>query len=299
MELFVNYSSARYEDSMQFWIMQLFYGLSYGSILFLFASGLSLIFGVMRIINIAHGSYYLLAGYLGFTVIRFTGSYLLGMVAAALGIALVGILMERIFLRGVSGNLLGQVLLTAGFAFAFQDLALVIWGGDPYTIEVPEFLSGSLVAGRMFFPRYRLFMLTVALVIGLGLWIFQKKTRAGAMIRAAVDNEEMARGIGINVHLLSVGVFALGAILAAIAGVIGGAFLSIYSGLDLEILPYGFVVVILGGRGSIEGAILGSIAVGLIDNLGKVFFPEFSYFTLFVPMALMLMIKPTGFFGKA
>jgi branched-chain amino acid transport system permease protein len=275
---------------MQFWITQSFYGISYAALLFLLASGLSLIFGVMRIVNLAHGSYYLLAGYIGYTTIKLTHSFLLGVVTGAVSIALIGILMERVFLRRVSGYNLGQVLITVGFALIFQDLALLIWGGEPFTIEAPKLFSGSLVLGGIYFPRYRILMILVAVFVGTGLWLFERKTKAGAIIRASVDNVEMARGMGIN---------ALGAGVAAIAGVIGGGFLSIYPGLDFEILPYAFVVVILGGRGSLEGAMLGSLIVGLVDNFGKSLFPELSYFTVFAPMVLMLAIRPMGLFGKA
>jgi branched-chain amino acid transport system permease protein len=283
---------------MDFWISQTFNGISYGALLFLFASGLSLIFGVMRIINLAHGSYYLLAGYLGLTLMRMKSSYFLAILGAAVIIALVGIVMVRVFLRKLPGNDLGQVLITMGFALIFQDVALLIWGGDPFTISVPKMLSGSLVVGHLYFPKYRIFIILMAVLIGMGLWLFQSKTRAGSMIRAAVDHEEMARGMGINVPVVYIGVYALGAFLAAVAGVIGGGFLSVYPGLDFEILPYAFVVVILGGRGSLKGAVVGSLVVGLIDNFGKVFFPELSYFTLFAPMVLILAIRPMGLFGK-
>jgi branched-chain amino acid transport system permease protein len=284
---------------MQFWITQSFYGISYAALLFLLASGLSLIFGVMRIVNLAHGSYYLLAGYIGYTTIKLTHSFLLGVVTGAVSIALIGILMERVFLRRVSGYNLGQVLITVGFALIFQDLALLIWGGEPFTIEAPKLFSGSLVLGGIYFPRYRILMILVAVFVGTGLWLFERKTKAGAIIRASVDNVEMARGMGINAPMVSMGVYALGAGVAAIAGVIGGGFLSIYPGLDFEILPYAFVVVILGGRGSLEGAMLGSLIVGLVDNFGKSLFPELSYFTVFAPMVLMLDIRPMGLFGKA
>jgi len=284
---------------MYFWITQTFYGVSYAALLFLLASGLSLIFGVMRVVNLAHGSYYLLAGYVGYTAMKLTHNFLLGIAAGVIVIALIGILMERVFLRRVPGYNLGQVLITVGFALIFQDVALLIWGGDPFTIEAPKLFSGSLVIGRIYFPKYRLFMIAVAVLVGAGLWLFERKTRAGSIIRAAVDNVEMARGMGINAPMVSMGVFALGAGVAAIAGVIGGGFLSIYPGLDFEILPYAFVVVILGGRGSLEGAMLGSLIVGLVDNFGKSLFPELSYFTVFAPMVLMLAIRPMGLFGKA
>ena len=158
---------------MEFWVNITFYSISYGALLFLLASGFSLIFGVMRIINVAHGSYYLLGGYIGYSVILRTHSFLLGILAGALSISLLGIFMERLFLRRVPDNELGQVLITMGFALIFQDLGLLIWGGDYYTIKIPEFLSGSLVVGRFFFPKYRGFIIALAIVIGIGLWLFQ------------------------------------------------------------------------------------------------------------------------------
>jgi branched-chain amino acid transport system permease protein len=283
----------------EFWVTQTFNGLSYGALLFLLASGLSLIFGVMRVVNLAHGSYFMLGGYVGLSVAWRTGSYVLALLAGAIAIALVGIAMERLFLRRLPGQTLGQVLMTIGFALIFQDLALLIWGGDPYTIRVPPQLSGVIVAGPGRFPIYRIFIIVVAVVVGAVLWLALDRTRVGAMIRAAVDDGEMAQGVGIRVPRVSLGVFALGAALAAFGGVVGAGFLGVYPGLDFEILPYAFVVVIVGGLGSLPGAMVGSLMVGLLDNFGKALFPELSYFTLFAPMALILALKPTGLFGRA
>ena len=282
----------------EFWITQTFNGLSYGALLFLLASGLSLIFGVMRIVNLAHGSYFLLGGYVGLSVVWRTHSFVVALLAGALAIALIGVGMERLFLRRLSGQTLGQVLMTIGFALIFQDLALLLWGGDPYSLPVPAPLQGVLTVGALRFPRYRLFIMVVAVVIGAALWLALDRTRAGAMIRAAVDDAEMAQGVGIRVPTISMGVFALGAALAALGGVIGGGFLGVYPGLDFEILPYAFVVVIVGGLGSLPGAMVGSLLVGLLDNFGKALFPELAYFTLFAPMALILALRPTGLFGR-
>ena len=284
--------------SAEFWITQAFNGLSYGALLFLLASGLSLIFGVMRIVNLAHGSYFMLGGYVGLSVVWRTSSFFAALAAGAVAIALVGIGMERLFLRRLSGQTLGQVLMTVGFALMFQDVALLVWGGDPYTIPVPALLQGVLTAGILRFPVYRVFIIVVAVVVGTALWLALDRTRTGAMIRAAVDDREMAQGVGINVPVVSLAVFALGAALAAAGGVIGGGFLGVYPGLDFEILPYAFVVVIVGGLGSLPGAMVGSLLVGLLDNFGKALFPELSYFTLFAPMALILALKPTGLFGR-
>jgi branched-chain amino acid transport system permease protein len=284
---------------MEFWITQTFNGVSYGALLFLLAGGLSIIFGMMRIVNMTHGSYYLLGGYVGLTVIWKTGNFVLAILAGALTIALVGLGEYNAFLRRLGGQELGQVLTTMGFALIFQDLALVIWGGDPYTIPAPAALSGSYQIGELFFPVYRLFIVAVAAAVAVILWVVLEQTRVGAMIRATVDDAEMARGVGINVPLISMGVFALGAFLAAVGGVVAGGFVGVYPGADFEILPYAFVVVIVGGMGSLKGAVIGSLMVGLLDNFGKAFFPELSYFTLFAPMAAILAIRPTGLFGRA
>jgi branched-chain amino acid transport system permease protein len=282
-----------------FWILQTFNGLTYGALLFLLASGLSLIFGVMRVVNMAHGSYFLLGGYIGLTVALRTKSFAMALVAGTVAIALVGIAMERLFLRRLRGQELGQVLMTVGFSLIFQDLALLIWGGDPYNLPVPAALSGALRLGGITFPIYRIFIMGVAVAVGLGLWLLLDQPRMGAMIRAAVDDGEMAQGVGINVPRISLVVFGLGAALAALGGVVGAGFLGVYPGADSEVLPYAFVVVIVGGLGSLPGAMAGSLIVGLLDNFGKALFPELAYFTLFAPMAVILALRPTGLFGRA
>ncbi len=284
--------------SVEFFIGQIFNGVSYAALLFLLAGGLSLIFGMMRIVNMTHGSYYLLGGYVALTVMWRGAPFILGIVAAAVVIALIGIAEWNAFLKRLSGQELGQVLTTMGFALIFQDLGLIIWGGDPYTIKLPAMLSGSWEVGPYFFPVYRVFIMGVAVVVALTLWLVLEKTRLGAMMRATVDDPEMARGVGINVHAISMGVFAMGAVLASIAGVVAGGFVGVYPGADFEILPYAFVVVIVGGMGSLKGALVGSLLVGLLDNFGKALFPELSYFTLFAPMALILAVRPTGLFGR-
>ncbi|MFQ5656806.1 MAG: branched-chain amino acid ABC transporter permease [Candidatus Methylomirabilales bacterium] len=283
---------------MQFWVIQAFNGISYGALLFLLASGLSLIFGVMRIVNLAHGSYFLLGGYVALTVIWTTGSWVLAIPAGALTIAVLGLIMERVFLRPLGFDALRQVLLTVGFALLFQQAALDIWGGDNMDIKIPPALDWSITVGTLFFPVYRMFMIAMACVVAITLWLVMEKTRVGAMVRAAVDDSEMARGVGIDTSRVSLAIFGLGAFLAALGGVIGGAFIGVYPGLDFEILPLAFAVVIIGGLGSLRGAVVGSLIVGLMDNFGKALFPEVSYFTLYAPMVFILAVKPTGLFGR-
>ncbi|HEU4660612.1 MAG TPA: branched-chain amino acid ABC transporter permease [Pseudolabrys sp.] len=284
--------------NIHFWVVQAFNGISYGALLFLVGSGLSLIFGVMRIVNLAHGAYFLWGGYLALSVIWATGSWTLSLPLAALGVALLGLVMERVFLRPLGFDPLRQVLLTVGFAYLFQQAALDIWGGDNMDINPAAVFNNSIVVGGIYFPLYRVFMIVMAIAIGVALWLAMEKTRVGAAVRATVDDAEMARGVGIDTNRISMIIFALGAFLAALGGVIGGAFLGIYPGLDFEMLPLAFAVVIIGGMGSLGGAAIGALAVGLADNFGKALFPEVSYFTLYAPMVLILAIKPTGLFGR-
>ena len=284
---------------MTYLITQTLNGLFSAGLLFLIASGLTLAFGVMRIVNIAHGSFYMLGVYVAYSVILRTGSLVLGAIAAVLVVGLIGFVMQRFFLRRFGSDPLPQMMMTMGFALLFRDGALMIWGGDPFTLQYPPGLSGSMEAGEVVFPLYRLFVIFVASLVGAALWAVNEKTLVGARLRATVDDPEMASATGINVTLLSGLVFAVGAGLAAFGGVMGGPILGGYAGIDFDLLPLAFVVVIVGGMGSLKGAVVGSIVVGMIDNFGKALVPELSYFTLFAPMVLVLAIKPTGLYGRA
>ena len=252
----------------------------------------------MKILNLTHGSFYLLGGYIGLVVVHKTGSFVLAVLVASCAIAFVGVIMERFFLRRVHLQELPQALLTFGFLFIFSDLATVIWGSNPQTMPKPVMFGASIQIGSFFYPSDRLFIIGFALVVAALLWWLQEGTRVGAMVRASVDDEEVARALGINVSLLFTLVFALGAFLAALGGVMGGPIVGVYPGADFEVLLLGFVVVIIGGLGSLKGALAGGLIVGLLDNFGKVFFPEFALFTIFAPMALILAVRPAGLFGR-
>jgi branched-chain amino acid transport system permease protein len=217
-------------------------------------------------------------------------------IVVAAGLYLV---LSRISVVAIEADPLRQVLLTVGFAFLFQQAALDIWTGNNFDINPPETLSRSVEVGGMFLPLYRVFMIVTAAAIGIGLWLAMEKMRMGAAVRATVDDAQMARGVGVDTSRISMLIFSLGAFLAALGGVIGGAFLGIYPGLDFEMLPLAFAVVIIGGMGSLGGAAIGALVVGLADNFGKALFPELSYFTLFAPMAVILALRPTGLFGRA
>ena len=283
---------------VHFWLLQVFNGMSYGALLFLLGSGLSLIFGVMRIVNLAHGSFFLLGGYIALSVIQLTGSWLLAIPIAVLVVAIIGVAMERIFLRPLGGDLLRQVLLTFGFVLLFQQGALDIWGGDNLFINPPKPLARSLVVLGFYLPVYRIFIIAVAVAIGVVLWWVLDQTRAGATVRATVDDAQMARGVGIDTSRVSMATFGLGELLAGLGGVIGGGFLGVYPGLDSDVLPLAFAVVIIGGMGSLAGAAVGAVVVGLLDNFGQVLFPQAAYFTLYAPLVLLLAARPTGLFGR-
>ncbi len=283
---------------MQFWLLQILNGLAFGALLFLLGVGLSLSFGVMRIVNLSHASYYLVGAYLALSVVRRTGNFALAIPVSAVVVGLLGWLMYRYFLRQMVGRTTAQVLLTMGFLLIIQDLSLWLWGGDPQLVPVPRALRGAILIGPVIFPKYRLFLVLLGLAIAALLWMVLERTRIGAMVRASVDDPEIARAHGVRVQAVGLGVFSLGAVMAAVAGVFGGPFLGVYPGADLEMLPLAFAVVIIGGLGSLPGALLGAILVGVIDNLGKALFPELSYFTLFLPMALVLALRPRGLLGR-
>jgi branched-chain amino acid transport system permease protein len=279
-------------------IFQLLNGATFAALLFVVASGFTLIFGLMRIVNLAHGALYLFGGYLGLTVANLTGNFFLGAIGAAVGVALIGFIIDFGLLRFVRGVELRQVLLTLGVAFVLNDLALVLWGGDTFSIQVPAFLDGPAEFGSITYPIYRLVVLLVGIVIFISLSLLITKTRLGALIRAGVDDAETVSAMGVDIRRVFIYTFMLGSALAGLGGVMGGAFLTLYPTADSEILVYSLAVVIIGGRGSLIGAAVGSLLVGMLSTFGQVWFPELAYFVIFGPMAILLAFRPLGLFGK-
>ncbi len=240
---------------MTIWPTLLVNGVAFGMLLFLLGSGLSLIFGVLRIVNLAHGSYYLLGAYVGVTIMRATGSFLLAIAGAAATTLLAGVFMQRLFLQRLGGRILSQVLLTMGFLLLIADLSLWVWGGDPQIMRIPSALAGAFVFGPLVVPVYRAFVMAVGGALALLLWLGLERTRVGARVRAAVDDPEIAQAMGINVPRLGTLMFGLGAALAGIGGVLGSPFLGVYPGADLDVLTLAFAVVIIGGLGSLPGTL--------------------------------------------
>jgi branched-chain amino acid transport system permease protein len=270
-----------------------------GGLLFLLSAGFSLIFGLMKIPNLTHGSMFMLGAYLGVTFIALGLPFWAAAVAAAAGVALFGGIIERFVLRRLAGAELAQVLVTLGLSFMVADVCLMQWGGDPISVDTPSALRGATLVFGLAFPIYRLAIIVIATVTAAALWGLLDRTRLGAMIRAAVDDPAMARAVGIRVSYLFTVVFAFGAGLAGFAGVIGAPILSVYPGLDQDMLPLALVVVILGGSGSLLGSLVGSFIVGLLYNFGQAMFPELAYVVLFLPMLIVLVIRPRGLFGRA
>ncbi len=287
---------------MTFWLLLTVNSITFGSLLFLLASGFSLIFGLMRIPNLTHGSLFMLGAYFGATfvggMLGMMFNFWLAALMAAVLVAVFGAIIERLLLRQLPGQPLAQVLVTLGISFIVADFCLMVWGGDPIAVATPEGLTGFVRQGPLVFPLYRLAVIVIAAVVAVGLWLLLDRTRLGAMIRAGVDDPDMARVVGIRVSRLFTIVFALGAGLAAFAGVIGGPILTVYPGLDQYMLPLALVVVILGGSGSLLGSMIGSLIIGFIYNFGQALLPELAYFVLFLPMLLVLLLRPQGLFGR-
>jgi branched-chain amino acid transport system permease protein len=273
--------------------------IAFGGLLFLLSAGFALIFGLMRIPNLTHGSLFMLGAYFGVSLIALGLSFWPAAILAAFGVAVFGGLVERLLLRRLPGNELAQVLVTLGLSFMIADACLMWWGGDPISIETPRALRGATFIAGLGFPTYRIAVIVVAVAFAAALWGLLDRTRLGAMIRAGVDDPEMARVVGIRVSRLFTIVFCLGAGLAGFAGVIGGPILSVYPGLDQDMLPLALVVVILGGSGSLIGSFVGSFVVGFLYNFGQAMLPELAYVVLFLPMLVVLVVRPQGLFGRA
>lgn len=281
-----------------FYLQNILSGLAYGSLLFLIAAGLTLIFGLMRIINLAQTAFYLLGAYIGIAFIAHGFNFWFASVLAGILTMALGLAVYSLFLHRYHTDPLTSLLLTLGFSIMLDDSILAIWGGDPHSIQPPAALAGSIHFGQLTFPIYWLAVIVISLTIAGILLVALQRTMLGVVIRASVDDEEMARGLGVNVNRAFYIVFALGALLAGSGGLLGGPITSAYPGLDGELTPLAFAVVIVGGMGSLSGALIGSLAIGLVNAFGKALFPEFSYFTIFVPVALIMALRPQGLFGR-
>jgi branched-chain amino acid transport system permease protein len=274
-------------------------GISLGCILFLLGTGLSLTMGLMRIANLAHGGLYMVGAFVGLAVAKSTGNFGLGILAGGACAGVLGLIIEMGFLRRLYKRDLDQVLLTIGFIYILTNLIQWIWGATPMSGVVPSFLSGSISVSGITFPVFRLAIIVFGIIAAAGLWLFQEKTRVGAIIRAGMDDKEMTMGLGINLKVVFSGVFALGSFIAGFCGLIGAPFLGINLSLGWDALLLAMIVVIIGGTGSIQGALIGGIVIGLVDAYGKAFFPNFAYFSMYLVLIIILLFRPSGLLGKA
>lgn len=279
--------------------LQALNGLSFGALLFLLASGFTLVFGLMKIVNLAHGAFYLVGGYVGIATFTATRNFLAAILAGAATAAVFGLASERLLLRRVRGQELPEVLLTVGIALVIADGCLAVFGGNPRSLPIPGLLAGSVQLGGFAYPSYRLFVIVLAAVVGVVLYAVQHRTRVGALIRAGVDDREIAEAMGINVPRVFTAMFVFGGALAGLAGVVAAGLLTLRPGADTDILLFALVVVVIGGLGSLQGAAVGSVLIGLVDAFSKVWVPELSYFAVFAPMAIVLMFRPAGLFSRS
>ena len=288
-----------YEDAILF-LKTALNGLTLASLYFIVASGFTLVFGLMRIVNLAHGSLFLIGAYVGWIVGEYTGSWLLAVLAGFVASAIVGVLIQVIVFRRMQGEDLRQTLVTIGLSIVLADLMLWYFGGEIYTFDPPAWIYGTTTLSIIEkFPTYRLVVLCVSIAIGLALWGLLTRTRMGMMIRAGVDDRGMLSASGVNVQRIFALTFALGAGLAGLAGVVGGTALSISPGEDTRYLLASLVVVIVGGMGSVPGAAIGALLIGLAEQFGQAYAPTYSVVFTFVIMIIALAFRPRGVLGKA
>ncbi|MGI9373579.1 MAG: branched-chain amino acid ABC transporter permease [Hyphomicrobiales bacterium] len=284
----------------------LFNGITLGALYFLVASGFTLIFGLMKNVNLAHGSLYMLGGYIGYEVATATGWWVLAFVVAFIVVGLLGIILQYVVFRRMEGEDLKQTLVTIGISIVLADLMLWVWGGDFYQVLAPDWLSGPIKlplitavkssgeAVYLKYPIVRLVILAAAIVIGIFMWLALNRTRIGMLVRAGVDDRDMLSATGVPIQRVFILVFAFGAGLAGLAGVVGGTFQSLAPGEDTRFLLASLVVVIVGGMGSIPGAALGALIIGLAEQFGSVYFPTYAVVLTFLIMVIVLAFRPQG-----
>lgn len=284
-----------------FFLVQVFNGVQYGLLLFLIASGLTLIFGIMGIINLAHGAFYMLGAYVAYWLAAQTGSLLVAVGGAVVFTALVGYGIERVLMtRLYARNHLDQVLLTYGLILVFNEVQRLSWGNDVHGVAIPAAVNFSFpLTDTLAFPFYRLVLAGVCAVLAVAMFLIIQKTRLGMWIRAGASNRDMVAGLGINIKALFAIVFAAGAALTGFAGAVAAPLSSVYPGMGDSIIIISFVVVVIGGIGSVKGALAGAILVGLADTFGRVLLPDLSSFLVYAVMAAILLWRPQGLFSRA
>ena len=280
-------------------IAQILNGIALGMLLFLLAAGLSLMFGLMGIVNLAHGAYFMIGGYVGMTVLEATSDFRIAILAGGATGAFLGFMTERFFMRRLYGLRHHEpILLTFALSLILSDLSLFLWTGTPRWVQPPSLLDFSINVLGTYYPAYRLTIILTGIVVFAALYGFQEKTKWGAIVRAGVDNKEMATGLGINIPRVFTMVFSLGAFIAGFGGFVGSPILGLHIGLDVEIIMLALGVVIVGGIGSLPGCLATCLLLGLADTFGKVLWQKYASLTIYIIVVIVLLVKPTGLFGK-
>lgn len=274
-------------------------GITFGFILFLIASGLSVIYGFMGILNLAHGVFYILGAYFGLALNNYGVPFVLASLGAGIIVGIIALIVERVFLSRLHKQIDEQVLLTIGFVYIFTNLARLIWGSEAKLVAAPAIVSGFVNIGDIRYPLYRLVIIGAGLAIAVGLWLLTEKTRAGSIIRAGMDNKEMTMSLGMNYGMVASIIFFMGALVGGAAGFIGLPIIAVHPAIVFDILLLSLIVIVVGGVGRIEGVLLGSMVIGLIDSLGKAYFPDWSYFTIYLAMIIILLVKPRGLLPRS
>ena len=274
-------------------------GLSFGALLFILASGLSLVFGMMDVVNLAHGAFYMLGAYVALSVVQFTGSFWLALLVAPLALALLGLVLEPLLLRRLRGRHLDQVLLTIGVSLVIVDVIGQVWGREVRSLSAPAGLDGSVALVGGVYPVYRLFVIGFGAALAAAMAVIYRRTKIGMLIRAGVEDAQMLGALGVDTNRLFAATFATGAALAGLAGVIAAPVFGVQPGMDTDPgLLYSLVVVVVGGLGTLSGAVAGSVLVGPADTFGKVLFQDVALAVIFAIVALVLLLKPTGLLGR-
>lgn len=283
---------------MELILANFFNGISYASILFLIASGLSLVFGVMGVLNLGHGALYMIGAFIGLTIATATDNFLIAAIVSVISLGIIGLIIERVFMGRLYKQLDQQALLTLGFVYVFGNVALWVWGPWPIMGTRPAFLTSSINIGDYAFPVYRFGLIAIGLILFFGLWYLQDKTRLGARVRAGMDNKNMTMSLGVNYGVIATGVFVLGAAMGGLAGFLGAPILGADATMSMPIELLAMIVVVIGGLGSVQGALIGAVIIGLIDTFGNAYFPDFAMFTAYLIFIIVLLVKPTGLLGR-
>jgi branched-subunit amino acid ABC-type transport system permease component len=273
-------------------------GISFGALLFILAAGLSLVFGMMDVVNLAHGAFYMLGAYVALSVVQVTGSFWLALIAAPIALGALGLVLEPLLLRRLRGRHLDQVLLTIGVSLVIVDQIGLLWGREVRSLSSPPGLDGSVALIGGVYPVYRLFVIAFGIALAAAIALIYRRTKLGMLIRAGVEDAEMLGALGVNTDRLFAITFAVGAALAGLAGVIAAPVFGMQPGMDVDGLLYSLIVVVVGGLGTLGGAVVGSLLVGPVDTFGKVLFQEFALAVIFAIVALVLLFKPTGLLGR-